>query len=38
MEQGGWKSDYILKSVYRNTMDDFRAQNASKINAYFSEK
>lgn len=37
MEQGGWKSDFMLKAVYRNTLDDFRAQNAAKINSFFSQ-
>lgn len=37
MESGGWKSDFMLKAVYRNTLDDFRAQNAAKINQFFSQ-
>ena len=37
MESGGWKSDFMLKAVYRNTLDDFRAQNATKINQFFSQ-
>lgn len=37
MESGGWKSDFMLKAVYRNTLDDFRAQNAAKINSFFSQ-
>lgn len=37
MQSGGWKSDFMLKAVYRNTLDDFRAQNDAKINAYFSK-
>lgn len=26
MEAGGWKSDHVLKSVYRNTLDDKRKE------------
>ena len=37
MESGGWKSDFMLKAVYRNTLDDFKAQNAAKINSFFSK-
>ena len=37
MEQGGWKSDFMLKAVYRNTLDDMRAQNNARINSFFSK-
>lgn len=37
MEQGGWKSDFMLKAVYRNTLDDMRAKNNAKINSFFSQ-
>ncbi len=37
MEYGGWKSDFMLKAVYRNTLDDFKVQNDAKINAFFNQ-
>ena len=37
MQAGGWKSDFMLKAVYRNTLDDFKAQNDAKINAFFNK-
>ena len=37
MFSGGWKSDFMLKSVYRNTLDDFKAENDAKINRFFSK-
>lgn len=37
MENGGWKSDFMLKAVYRNTLDDMKAKNDAKINAFFSQ-
>lgn len=37
MEQCGWKSDFMLKAVYRNTLDDFKTQNDNKINAFFNQ-
>ena len=35
MRFGGWKSDAILKSVYRGTLDDFEAAAAQKSADYF---
>lgn len=29
---GGWKTDYMLKSVYRNTLDDVEKKNAELMN------
>lgn len=37
MQSGGWKSDSILKSVYRNTLDDERRRNDDKINAFLTQ-
>lgn len=37
MKFGGWKSDSVLKSVYRGTLDDFERRSAEQINSYFSE-
>ena len=37
MRFGGWKSDAILKSVYRGTLTDFEQDSADKISAYFDE-
>jgi len=37
MQSGGWKSDSILKSVYRNTLDDERRRNDEKINTFLTQ-
>ena len=37
MQSGGWKSDSILKSVYRNTLDDERRRNDKKINTFLTQ-
>lgn len=31
MSSGGWKSDYVMKSVYRHSMKDSLEQNQSKV-------
>lgn len=36
MARGGWQSDRVLKSVYRNVIEDERKNNEVKINDYFS--
>lgn len=36
-ERHGWKSDAVLKSVYRNTAPDFEKQFTDKINSFFTE-
>jgi len=36
MERGGWSSDSVLKSIYRNTLDDQKKKNTDKTNAYMS--
>lgn len=36
-ERHGWKSDAVLKAVYRNTAPDFEKQFTDKINAYFEK-
>lgn len=38
MEVGGWSSDSILKSVYRNVLDDKQKEFSDKRNDYFSDK
>ena len=38
MKFGGWKSDSILKSVYRGTLDDFETAAADQATAYFERK
>lgn len=38
MKFGGWKSDSILKSVYRGTLDDFETEAVEKANAYFERQ
>lgn len=35
MKFGGWKSDHVLKSVYRGTLDEFEADAAARSSAYF---
>jgi len=37
MKFGGWKSDAILKDIYRGTLDDFERNSADKITAYFDK-
>lgn len=42
METGGWKSDTVLKSIYRNTLDDKRREfeeirNAQMSNIFFGD-
>lgn len=37
MKFGGWKSDAVLKSVYRGTLTNFERNSADKITAYFDE-
>ena len=37
MKFGGWKSDAVLKSVYRGTLDDFERDSADTITAYFDK-
>ena len=35
MARGGWKTDNVMKSVYRNVIDLEEARQAKKINAHF---
>lgn len=35
MQRGGWSSDGVLKSIYRNTMDDYTEKFSQQINTYF---
>lgn len=37
MKLGGWKSDAVLKSVYRGTLDDFEAKAADMALGYFEK-
>lgn len=37
MERGGWSSDSVLKSVYRNTLKDKNNEFSDKTNKYFQE-
>lgn len=37
MERGGWKTDSVLKSVYRNTLTDKQNEFTKKTNDYFSK-
>ena len=36
MKRGGWSSDYVMKRVYRNTIQDEEAKQTQKINEHFS--
>ena len=37
MKSGGWKTDSVLKRVYRNTLSDFEKANAKKAEQYFAK-
>ena len=37
MTSGGWKTDSVLKRVYRNTLSDFEKANAKKATRYFNK-
>lgn len=37
MDRGGWSSDHVMKSVYRNVIDIEKARQTAKINNYFVE-
>lgn len=37
MQAGGWKSDAVLKRVYRNTLSDMEKKYAQKTNRYFQK-
>lgn len=37
MADGGWRSDKVLKSVYRHAMNDRKREMANKANSHFSE-
>lgn len=36
MESGGWRSDGVLKTIYRNALDDERRKNTSKVNEFLN--
>ncbi len=38
MDRGGWASDNIMKSVYRNVIDLEKTRQTKKLNKYFSKK
>ncbi len=35
MKDGGWKTDIVLKTVYRHAMDDKRKEMSEKVNGHF---
>lgn len=37
MQEGGWKTDAVLKSVYRHAMSDRQKEMADRANTHFSE-
>lgn len=37
MEMGGWKSDRVLKAVYRNTIEDEKKKFTDKITSHFEQ-
>lgn len=38
LDRGGWSSDNVMKSVYRNVIDLEKAKQTKKLNKYFSKK
>ena len=38
MSRHGWKTDYALKSIYRNELDDFTVAMNKKVNKYIDRK
>lgn len=38
MERGGWTSDGVMKTVYRNVIDLEKVRQTDKVNGYFAEK
>ena len=38
LDRGGWSSDNVMKSVYRNVIDLDKAKQTKKLNKYFSKK
>ena len=36
MQEGGWRSDGVLKTIYRNVLDDERRKNANKVNEFLN--
>ena len=37
LERGGWSSDNIMKTVYRNTIDNETVRQTKKINDHFQK-
>ena len=37
MESGGWRSDSVLKSVYRNTISDIKEENDDLVNSFIND-
>lgn len=37
MNYGGWKTDYVMKSVYRNAIDEETQKMNDKISDHFTE-
>lgn len=37
MQRGGWKTDHVMKRVYRDTISDVELEMNEKINDYFSK-
>lgn len=37
MDRGGWSSDHVMKSVYRNVIDIEKERQVRKINSYFEK-
>ena len=38
MEKGGWSSDHVLKTIYRNSLSDKSSEFNMKANKYFDTK
>lgn len=37
MERGGWKSDKVLKQVYRGTLTEYQKKYTEMTNGYFEK-
>ncbi len=37
MKQGGWKTDHVMKTVYRDTLSDVEERESERLNKHFSE-
>jgi integrase len=38
MSRGGWKTDHVMKRVYRDTLTDVEIEMNNKINDFFAKR